>query len=164
MRLAKRSFDLVLRVHGWADPAWGSRREIPGDTDFPVLALPSDRIRFVEERAYPASFQTDGSRLYVQVASYELSEGPGGWAIPAAYRAKDDAQRIRKALGFDEGWENASPEFLLVCDDRWRPFWRSAFQRRVFGVTVDGAATIYPNGIGDIEAEPLEEFLAAPSR
>ena len=124
MRLAKRSVELVLRVHGWADPAWCKHLKIEGDTEFPVLELPAKKLHFVAEHAYAMSFQTDGERLYAQVASYQISEGPGGWAIPAAYRAKNDGERIRKALGFDEGWENAAPECLLVCDHRWRPFWR----------------------------------------
>jgi hypothetical protein len=160
VRLSPDEVDLIIRTHGRADPACARRFEIPGDAEFPALVLPADSVMFTGARAYPISFETDGVHLFVQVASFDLKEGPGGWAIPTAYEPKDDAQRVRKLLGFDEGWENAAHECLLVCDAAWHPFWMDVLARRRFGLTVVGAQSLYPNKIGDREAAPLTAFLA----
>jgi hypothetical protein len=159
MRLSPADLELVVRTHGRADLAWTRRFEIPGDAEFPALVLPADRIAFSPERAYPVSLATDGDHLFAQVSSFDLKEGPGGWAIPMAYEAKDDAQRVRKLLGFDEGWEDAAPECLLVCDAAWRPFWRDVMQRKRFGLTVVGGQSLYPNKIGDRESAPLATYV-----
>ena len=105
------------------------------------------------------SLSISGDHLFVQVSSFDLKEGPGGWAIPMAYEAKDDPQRVRKLLGFDEGWEDAAPECLLVCDAAWRPFWRDVMQRKRFGLTVAGGQSLYPNKIGDRESAPLAAYV-----
>ena len=107
MQLAHADLEQIVRLHGLADPAWTRRLEIPGDDAFPALVLPADRLAFSPARAYPVSFESTDAHLFVQVSSFALAEGPGGWAIPMAYEPADDAQRVRKLLGFDEGWENA---------------------------------------------------------
>ena len=159
MRLEPGDLELVIGLHGRADPACTRTFQIPGDAAFPALLLPQDGIAFSPARAYPVSFETDGAHLFVQVSSFDLAEGPGGWAIPSAYEPADDAQRVRQLLGFDEGWENAAPECLLVCDGAWRPFWRDVLSRKRFGLTVVGGQSLYPNKIGEREAEPLRTFL-----
>jgi hypothetical protein len=159
MRLSPADLELVIATHGRADPAWTRRFEIPGDDAFPALVLPADKLVFSGTRAFPLSFETDGDHLFAAISSFDLKEGPGGWAIPLAYEPKDDAQRVRKLLGFDEGWEQAAPECLLVCDADWRPFWREVFGRKRFGITVVGGESLYPNKIGDREARPLTLFL-----
>ena len=160
LELSPAEVDLIVLTHGRADPAWTRRFEIPGDDAFPALVLPADRVAFAGARGYPVSFATDGAHLFVQVSSFDLAAGPGGWAIPTAYEPADDAQRVRKLLGFDEGWEQADPECLLVCDAAWRPFWREVLERTRFGLTVVGGESLYPNKIGQREAEPLEAFLS----
>ena len=159
MRLSPANLELVIHTHGRADPTWTRRFEIPGDAAFPALVLPADKVAFSRARAYPVSFETDGEHLFAQIASFDLEEGPGGWAIPAAYEPKDDGQRVRKLLGFDEGWENATYECLLVCDGAWRPFWRDVLERNRFGLTVVGGESLYPNKIGERESKPLAAFL-----
>jgi len=159
LRLSPDELALIARTHGSADPAWTRRFEIPGDAEFPALVLPADGVAFSAQRAYPVSFETDGAHLFVQVSSFDLKEGPGGWAIPTAYEPSDDAQRVRQLLGFDEGWENAAFERLLVCDAAWRPFWRDVLGRKRFGITVVGGESLYPNKIGERESKPLAAFL-----
>jgi hypothetical protein len=160
VRLSPADLDLIVRTHGRADPAWITRLAIPGDDTFPTLVLPADKLAFSGKRAFPVAFETDGAHLLVQISSFDLAEGPGGWAIPMAYEPKDDAQRVRKLLGFDEGWEDATPECLLVCDAAWRPFWRDVMARKRFGLTVVDGESLYPNKIGDREAKPLAAYLA----
>jgi len=159
LRLSADDLDLIARTHGHADPAWTRRFEIPGDAEFPALVLPADNVVFSGERGYPVSFATDGDHLFVQVSSFDLKDGPGGWAIPMAYQPKDDSARVRKLLGFDEGWEGAAFECLLVCDVAWRPFWRDVLERKRFGLTVVGGQTLYPNKIGERETAPLAAFV-----
>jgi hypothetical protein len=77
------------------------------------------------------------------------------------YKPKDDGERVRRLLGFDEGWENATFECLLVCDGAWRPFWRDALERKRFGLTVVDGESLYPNKIGERESEPLAAFVGA---
>src|SRR5512144_2323948 len=101
LRLGPADLDLVVRTHGPADPAWTHRFDIPGDAAFPALVLPAERVAFSPARAFPVSFETDGAHLFVQVSSFDLADGPGGWAIPMAYEPADDAARVRKLLGFD---------------------------------------------------------------
>ena len=117
-----------------------------------TTGVSADTVTFSGARAYPVSFATDGDNLFVQVSSFDLKEGPGGWAIPMAYEPADDAGRVRKLLGFDEGWEQAAFECLLVCDGAWRPFWRDVMSRKRFGLTVVGGQSLYPNKIGEREA------------
>lgn len=159
VRLAPADLELVIATHGRADPVWVRRFEIPGDDAFPALMLPADRLAFSGARAYPIAFAAAADHLFMQVSSFNIKEGPGGWAIPMAYEPKDDAQRVRKLLGFDEGWEQAAFECLLVCDAGWRPFWRDVLGRKRFGITIVGGESLYPNKIGDREAGPLTAFL-----
>lgn len=96
--------------------------------------------------------------LVVQVTSYAVASGPGGWAIPAAYTPTTDDERIRQALGFDEGWEDAELECMFACDRTTLDFWRDAAARGRFGLTVAGATTLYPAKIGDRERDELDDF------
>jgi hypothetical protein len=157
----------LLARHGPADPAWARTLAIPGDEEFPALALPEGRLRYDTQRSYPISLAAraiDGPCLVVQIASFDTAEHAAshpGWAIPAATTPRTDDERIRNALGFEEGWEDAEPECLFVCDARLGAFWRAARDRRRFGLTVAGAASIYPVRLGEIELPPLDAFLAA---
>ena len=76
MRLAPADLELVIATHGRADPGWVRRFEIPGDDAFPALVVPADKMEFSGARAYPISFETDGDRLFVQISSFDLKEGP----------------------------------------------------------------------------------------
>lgn len=157
--------ELLLTRHGVVDPAWLQRIAIPGDDAFPALRLPEDRLRYSIERGYPldvaACRHAGVPLLVVQITSFELARGPGGWAIPMAYTPKTDDQRIRKALGFDEGWEDAEPECMFVCDRATLAFWVDAAARGRLGLTVVGGTTLYPAHLGDRERARIEPFAAA---
>jgi hypothetical protein len=167
--LAARDLDVFLDRHGRAELAWSCRIEIPGDPEFPTLRLPPTRLRYSTERSYPFAFEARlaGGQplLFANISSFETAIGtPSGWAIPAAYTPRDEDQRLRQLLGFDEGWEDAEYECMFVCDARFAELWRAALERGCFGLTVAGAASLYPVRLGDREREPLAAFLAALAR
>lgn len=153
---------LVAAHHGAADPAWMLRIAIEGDDAFPVMRLPVDRLRYDTERGYPVDFAARRiggvPTLFVQFTSYAFANGPGDWAIPLAYEPKTDAQRIRKALGFDEGWEDVEGECLFTCTRDTLPFWKDAIARGRFGLTVVGAKSMYAVKIHDRERDALAAF------
>ena len=151
---------LVIAVQA----AWVVRLAIPGDDAFPVLRLPTEHLRFAKERGYVLSFAVarrfGAVELLVDVSSFDLDEGPGDWAIPCAYTPTTDTQRLRQALGFDEGWELADLECVLACDASTSEFWRAALERGRLGLTASGAGTLFPVRIGPRDREPLEAFTA----
>lgn len=158
---------LVAARHGAADPAWMLRIAIEGDAAFPLLRLPVDRLRYDKERGYPVDFAARRvagvPTLFVQLTSYAFANGPGDWAIPLAYEPKTEDQQIRKALGFDEGWEDVEGECLFTCTPETLPFWRDASARGRFGLTVVGAKSMYAVKIHDRQRDVLDAFATAAS-
>lgn len=166
-RLAPALAASFLARHGLADPCWVRTIAIPGDDEFPTLTLPGVKLRYSTERSYPvclAAVIAGSPLLYVQFGSFDTAEhaarGPG-WAIPGAYRARDDDERIRQVLGFDEGWEDAEFECMFACDGRLAGFWRAAAGRRRFGLTIPGAKSLYPVSLHDWDLESIAVFLDA---
>jgi hypothetical protein len=150
------------------DLHWTISIAIPGDGDFPTLQLPGDVLTYSTERGYPfsAAVRRVGKRtiLYCQLESFDLvrhrAESPG-WAIPTKYTPRTDDERIAHALGFDEGWEDAEPECVFGCDDRFAVFWRAALSRERFGLTTTDAGSLYVVELGDRETKPIAAALKA---
>jgi hypothetical protein len=155
---------LLADRHGAAESSWMQRVALDGDDAFPLLRLPADRLRYATDRGYPVDFAVCRiarvPTLVVQLTSYAFESGPGDWAIPLAYEPKTDDQRIRKALGFDEGWEDVEHECTFTCTRDTLPFWRDAIARGRFGLTIVGGKSLYPVKIGQRERDALSDFEA----
>jgi hypothetical protein len=165
--LAEPLASVLLARHGLGDPAWIHHIPVPDDDAFPVLVLPADRLRYSTDRSYPIALEPRviaRPMLVVHVASFDSAAHAAAdpdWAIPAAYTPRNDDERIRQALGFDEGWEDAEPECMFACDARFAGFWRGAAERGRFGLTVAGAKSLYPVAVHAREMEPIDAFLRA---
>lgn len=148
-----------------ADLRWTISIAIPGDDDFPTMQLPADLLTYSKDRAYPMSVavrrEAKRTLLFVQFESFELSAGGGGWAIPLKYTPRTDDERIAQALDFDEGWENAEPECVFVCDDKFSVFWRAALKRKRFGLTTTDAGSLYVVALTAREIKPIDAALGA---
>jgi hypothetical protein len=167
-RVAPEILSLVLERHGHADLRWTLSIAIPDDDDFPTLQLPGDKLTYSTKRAYPITFTVrradKATLLFVQLESFDIArheaESPG-WAIPMKYSPRTDDERIAQALEFDEGWEDAEPECIFVCDHRFSVFWRAAVARAKFGLTTTDAESLYVVTLGDRELESLGTALSA---
>lgn len=139
--------------------AWLASVPVPGDEALPTLVVPADRLRYAANRGYAASFAvrevTGTPYLFVELVSFDLAEGPGGWAIPLAYVPRNDEEALRRALDFDEGWEDVEVEARLAFGADAFDFWRSAAARGRVGLTVVGGASLYPVTLGDREQAAL---------
>jgi hypothetical protein len=155
---------LLADRHGAAESSWMQRVTLDGDDAFPLLRLPTDRLRYATDRGYPVDFAACRiariPTLVVQLTSYAFETGPGDWAIPLAYEPKTDDQRIRKALGFDEGWEDVEHECTFTCTLDAMPFWRDAIARGRFGLAVVGGKSMYPVKIHDRQRAAIDAFAA----
>jgi hypothetical protein len=151
-----------------AELRWTISIAIPGDDDFPTLQLPGDLLTYSTERGYPISLaaRRDGKRtlLFVQLESFDVAKretDKPDWAIPLKYTPRTDDERIAQALGFDEGWEDAEPECMFVCDDKFAVFWRAALTRKRFGLTTTDAGSLYVVNLGERETKPIEQAVKA---
>ena len=151
-----------------ADLRWTISIGIPGDADFPTLQLPGELMTYSTERGYPISLaaRRDNKRtlLFVQLESFDLAKHEADnpdWAIPLKYTPRTDDERIAQALGFDEGWEDAEPECVFVCDDKFAVFWRAALTRKRFGLTTTDAGSLYVVHLGDRETPAIDAALRA---
>lgn len=161
---------LIAETHGYASLEWTRSVPIPGDDDFPAFQLPEGKLEYSTERGYPikleprryaASGGNDRFLLFVQIESFAIAEhDQAGWAIPSNYTPETDEERIAKELGFDEGWEDARQECIFICDQRFSVFWRAAYERERFGLTVFGVDSLYPVILGKREKAPLSKILS----
>jgi hypothetical protein len=159
-----------LSSNGMADVAWTAAVEIPDDPEFPTLRLPASRLRYSTARSYPVAFEprlaADRPLLFVEIGSFDSAAHAAsspGWAIPAAYKPRDEHAHLIQVLGFDEGWEDAEHECIFACDAGFAAFWRAASERGRFGLTADGADALYPVRLDARLLEPIASFLAAAS-
>lgn len=150
---------------GRADPAWVHAIAIPDDPRFPTLQVPNSLVTYARDRAYPlalaARVVAGAPLLFAQLTSYATADGAGGWAIPMACPPRDELAALRQTLGFDECWEQARLEALVVCDEAFGPFWEAALERGRFGLTVPGAGSLYPVSLGEPALEAIDAFLGA---
>ncbi len=158
---------VIVQTHGYALLDWTRSIPIPGDPDFPVLQLPAEKLEYSITRGYPISLAARAVAgqlplLFVQLESFDLDKHKSGspaWAIPTKYIPETDEERIAHDLGFDEGWEDAEPGCIFVCDERFSVFWRAAYERKRLGLTAAGTESLYPISLGKRELEPLKDIL-----
>jgi len=167
-KLSEETLALIVQRHGFAELEWTRSIPVPGDRDFPVLQLPEERLRYSTERGYPVAFALGrvGKRpplLFVQIESFDVArrkaEG-AEWAIPTAYTPQTEDERIDQVLGFDKGWEDAEPECVFVCDQRFAIFWRAVVVRERFGLTVADSQSLYPVELDREQIATLRDALA----
>jgi hypothetical protein len=158
---------VIVATHGYALLDWTRSIPIPGDPDFPVFQLPAEKLAYSIERGYPISLaarKVEGQLplLFVQLESFDLARHQAEtpvWATPGKYIPETDEERIAHELGFDEGWEDAEPGCMFICDERFSVFWRAAYERKRFGLTTFGTESLYPVSLGKRELESLKDIL-----
>jgi hypothetical protein len=156
---------LIVSTHGYAELDWTRSVPIPDDPDFPVFQLPETKLEYSKERGYPIKLASRAVAnraplLFAQIESFEIAKhAEAGWAIPTKYKPQTDEERIAHELGFDEGWEDAQIECIFICDERFSVFWRAAYERERFGLTVFGTESLYPVTLGKHELAPLKDIL-----
>jgi hypothetical protein len=167
-QIAPEMLRLIAETHGYASLEWTRSVPIPDDDDFPVLQVPEEKLEYSMARGYPISFEPrrvgDRFLLFVQIESFEIAgHETAAWAVPTKYTPDTDEERIANELGFDEGWDDARMECIFVCDQRFSVFWRAAYKRERFGLTVFGTESLYPVTLGKRELGPLSKILSKGS-
>jgi hypothetical protein len=141
----------ILARHGYAELDWTRSIPIPGDDDFPVLQLPDTKLRYATERGYPVKLEPrkvsgHPPLLFVQIESFAIAgHDQASWAEPIhKYTPQTDDERVNQELGFDEGWDDAELESILVFDSQFAVFWRAVHERQRFGLTAPETQSLYP--------------------
>jgi len=158
---------VIVETHGYALLDWTRSIPIPGDPDFPVFQLPEHKLAYSKERGYPITLAARNVAgqlplLFVQLESFDLARHQAEtpvWATPSKYIPETDEERIAHELGFDEGWEDAEPGCIFICDERFSVFWRAAYERKRFGLTTFGTDSLYPVSLGKPALEALKDIL-----
>jgi hypothetical protein len=167
--IAPEVLNTVVDRHGYAELSWTKSVPIAGDPDFPVLELPAEKLRYATARAFPiklaARKMANGSALlFVQFESFDIAAHAASspeWAVPGKYTPSTEDESVDQALGFDEGWADAEPECIFICDERFAVFWRAAHERRRFGLTAPEQPSLYPVALDKPALAALKDALKA---
>jgi hypothetical protein len=159
----------IVDKHGYAELAWTRSVPLPDDPDFPVLELPAEKLRYSTARAFPIKLaarkmSNDSVLLFVQFESFDIAarkDAKPEWATPGKYTPSTDDERIDQELGFDEGWADAEPECMFICDERFAVFWRAVQSRKRFGLTAPEQGSLYPVVLDKPALAALKDALKA---
>lgn len=159
----------VVDKHGYAELSWTRSVPLPDDPDFPVLELPPEKLRYATTRAFPiklaARKMANGSALLIaQLESFDIAAHAAAtpqWATPGKYTPGTDDEAVDHELGFDEGWADAEPECIFICDERFAVFWRAAHARKRFGLTAPEQPSLYPVALDKPALAAIKDALKA---
>lgn len=142
----------------WEAPDESVRvRDLPDRGPTAVLRLPPQLLEFTPDLGYWVHLRPFPELVALLILKFELAEGPGQWAIPAAYQPRDPMETLLRDLKFDEGWENSTPAMLVSIP--LTPTWRSALKIVVdtgeLALTVVGGETVFPVRLQELQLEEL---------
>lgn len=126
-----------------------------------VLRLPPQLLEFTPDLGYWIHLKPFPELVALLILKFELSDGPGEWAVPGPYSPRGPMETLIHDLKFDEGWENSTPAMLVSIP--LTPTWRSALEIVVdtgeLALTVVGGETVFPVRLQESQLEELSTAM-----